>query len=37
MLEYDKFRKEHNPTYSDLKYEIEKKRREVRIEIIYGK
>ena len=24
MLKYDKIHKEHNPTYSDLKYEIEK-------------
>ena len=24
MLKYDKFHKEHNPKYSDLKYEIEK-------------
>ena len=24
MLKYDKFRKEHNPTYSDLNYEIKK-------------
>jgi hypothetical protein len=24
MLKYDKFHKEHNPLYSDLKYEIEK-------------
>ena len=23
MLKYDKFRKEHNPLYSDLKYEVE--------------
>ena len=24
MLQYDKCKKEHQPTYSDLKYEIEK-------------
>ena len=23
LLKYDKFKKEHNPMYSDLKYEIE--------------
>ena len=23
MLKYDKFNKEHSPTYSDLKYDIE--------------
>ena len=35
MLRYNKFRKEHNPLYSDSKYEIEKNRTKAWVKHVY--